>query len=327
MHNEIPRVEECSVPLSTQRTRAMKVSVLICSRNRLQVLRRCLESVLNQDYLDLEIVVLDDASDQVDLCPALMTHFNDARLRCLRSDMQLGVAGARNRLIAEATGDILCFIDDDAYFDNPTAIARFVDVFCSDQKIGIVACKVLDHRSGYEDLLVPFPKHWRSRMPGITEQAQYVSYYLGGCHAIRREVIECCGVYAEDLMFGEEELDLSYRVINAGYYVYYEPAIVVHHHPQASVIAANGKGHSKELYYHVRNRLYLAYRYLPIKYIPSYLIIWLIRYFIDSVRGNALGAFFAGLRDGILQLRKYRRDPISTKAQTYLRQHYGRLWY
>ncbi len=305
----------------------MKVSVLIGSRNRPHVLKRCLESVLSQTYPDLEIVVLDDASDQVDLCQTLMEHFNDARLRCLRSDTQLGVAGGRNRLIAEATGDILCFIDDDAYFDNPTAIARFVDVFRSNQKIGIVACKVLDHRSGHVDLLVPFPRRWRNRIPGITERAQYVSYYIGGHHAIRREVIEHCGAYAKDLMFGEEELDLSYRVIDAGYYIYYEPAIVVHHHPQASVVAAHGKGHSRELYHHVRNRLYLAYRYLPAKYIPSYLGIWLIRYFIDGIRDNTLGAFFAGLYDGILQLRKYQRNPISTKAQDYLQQHYGRLWY
>jgi GT2 family glycosyltransferase len=304
-----------------------RVSVLIGSRNRPDVLFRCLESVLNQDYPALEVIVLDDASDQVDLCQVLAEHFSDPRLRCLRSDIQLGVAGGRNRLMAEATGDILCVIDDDAYFEDSNAIFRFVKSFCSDESIGIVACKVVDHRQGNNDLLVPFPKRWRRHRPDIIERAQYVSYYLGGCHAIRREVLNRCGMYAAELMFGEEELDLSYRAVAAGYRIYYEPAIVVHHHPQASVVAKGKKGEAKELYYHIQNRLYLAYRYLPSRYVPVYLGIWLGQYLVKAVQNGTPITFFAGVRDGILRLKRYRRTPLDEKAQRYLREHYGRLWY
>ena len=305
----------------------MKVSVLIGSRNRPHVLSRCLESVLSQDYSDFEVLVLDDASDEVDLCRALMERFNDPRLRCLRSDIQLGVAGGRNRLMSEATGDILCIIDDDAYFEDSSAISHFVKAFCSDESIGIVACKVVDHRRGNSNLLVPFPRRWRQRKPDIVERAQYVSYYLGGCHAIRREVIERCGMYATELMFGEEELDLSYRVVAAGYRIYYEPAIVVHHYPQASVLAKDKQGDAKELYYHIQNRFYLAYKYLPLRYVPVYLGIWLGQYLVKAVQNRTPGAFFVGIRDGILRLKKYRRTPLDEQAQRYLREHYGRLWY
>jgi len=305
----------------------MKVSVLIGSRNRPHVLSRCLESVLSQDYSDFEVLVLDDASDQVDLCQALAERFNDPRLRCLRSDVQLGVSGGRNRLMSEATGDILCIIDDDAYFEDSGAITRFVNIFRSDKSIGIVACKVVDHRRGNTDLLVPFSRRWRRRRPDIVERAQYVSYYLGTCHAIRREVLERCGVYTPELMFGEEELDLSYRVIAAGYRIYYEPAIVVHHYPQASVFAKGKQGGAKELYYHIQNRFYLAYRYLPLRYMPVYLSIWLGQYLVKTIQTRTLGAFFAGIRDGILRLKKYQRTPLDEKAQRYLKEHYGRLWY
>lgn len=305
----------------------MRVSVVIGSRNRPEVLIRCLQSILCQDYPDLEVLVLDDASDKVDLCRLLMDHFKDPRLRCLRSDVQLGVAGGRNRLITESTGDILCVIDDDAYFEDSSAITRLANVFHSDEKIGIVACKVVDHHPSGTDLLVPFPRFWRRRRPGITEQAQYVSYYLGGCHAIRRKVLELCGMYADDLIFGEEELDLSYRVIASGYRIYYEPSVVVHHCPQASVVGRGQKKHSGELYYHIRNRLYLAYKYLPARYLPVYLTIWLGYYFIEAIRRGELTTFFAGLRDGILRLRRYDRIPIDAQTRRYLRRHYGRLWW
>lgn len=305
----------------------MKVSVLIGSRNRPNVLFRCLDSILSQDYPDFEVLVLDDASDQVDLCQVLRKQFSDSHMRCLRSDVQLGVAGGRNRLMVEATGDILCFIDDDAYFESSNAVARFVDVFQSNEKIGIVASKVEDHRQDCNDLLVPFSKRWRKRRPNITEQAQDVSYYLGTCHAIRREVLEQCGMYAEGLMYGGEELDLSYRVIDAGYRIYYEPTIVAIHHPQPSVIAKGKQGAAKELYYQIQNRLYLAYKYLPARYVPIYLGVWLTRCFIWSVRKRDLHAFFAGVHDGILRLRMHQRTPINPQAQSYLKRHYGRLWY
>ncbi len=305
----------------------MKVSVLIGSRNRPNVLCQCLESVLSQDYPDFEVIVLDDASDQVDLCRVLRERFNDPRLRCLRSDIQLGVAGGRNRLMAEATGDILCVIDDDAYFEDSGAITRFVNVFRSEESIGIVACKIVDHRGGNSDLLVPFSRRWRRRRPGITEQAQYVSYYLGGCHAIRREVLERCGMYAAELMFGEEELDLSYRVVAAGYRIYYEPMIVVHHYPHTSVVAKDKQRDVKELYHHIQNRFYLAYKYLPAQYVPIYLSVWLGRYFVEAIRKRALGTFFAGIREGVLRIRRYQRTPIDPQTQRYLKQHYGRLWY
>lgn len=305
----------------------MKVSVLITSRNRPDVLCKCVENVIGQDYSDFEIVVLDDASDEVDLCRVLAERFNDPRLRCLRSDIQLGVAGARNRLAKEATGDILCFIDDDAVFENPYAIMRLTEIFELSKDIGIVACKIMNHCPGGSEMLVPFSRRWLRHMPGIAEQAQDVSYYVGTCHAIRYEVFKRCGMYADHLMYGEEELDLSYRVVSTGYRIYYEPSVVVHHYPQPSVVAGGKEGDSKELYHHIQNRLYLAYRYLPIKYIPIYLTIWLGFCFLESIRRGMFGIFFAGVRDGITQLWKCKRAPIDKRAERYLYEHYGRLWY
>jgi GT2 family glycosyltransferase len=305
----------------------MKVSVLIGSRNRPDVLSQCLESVLNQNYPDFEVLVLDDASDNIDLCQALMKRLSDPRLRCLRSNIQLGVAGGRNLLMREAGGSILCVIDDDAYFESCDAIRAFVDIFCSDSKIGIVACKVVNHQGNNTDLLVPFSRYWRYRKPDITDIAQDVSYYLGTCHAIRREVINHCGTYAEDMMFGCEELDLSYRVVSAGYRIYYEPSIIVHHYPQSSVVTTGKQGEAKEIYYTVQNRLYLAYKYLPLPYIPTYLACWLGYCFLKALRTGCLGFFFKGLIKGIRRLRTCHRTSLNTEARCYLREHYGRLWY
>lgn len=306
----------------------MEVSVLIGSRNRPQVLTRCLESVLRQDYPSLEVIVLDDASDQLDLCSFLVTRFPDVRLRCLRSASQLGVAGGRNKLMKEAKGDIFCFIDDDAYFQDNCAITRFVEAFQAYPEVGILACKIVDHRASYKVLLVPFSQRSRKKHPGLIEAPRFVSYYLGGCHAIRREVISHCGMYQSDLMFGEEELDLSYRAVSAGYRILYEPRVVVHHWPQPSVVVGKaGQGNKTELYHHVRNRLFLAYKYLPWKYVPSYLTIWLGKYCIEALRRGVVGAYLRGLTDGLRWLSEVRRTPLDAHAVEYLKRHFGRLWF
>lgn len=307
----------------------MKVSVLINSRNRLRSLFRCLESVFNQDYSDYEVVVLDDASEEMHLCPPLVEMFKSPLLRCLRSEIQLGVAGSRNLLMKEASGDIFCFIDDDAYFEDSNAITRFVKAFSISKHIGIVACKVINHCENNTDLLVPFSKYWRRREPTIVENAQFVSYYLGTCHAIKREVIENCGFYQDKMMFGGEELDLSYRAINAGYRIYYEPSIVVHHYPQTSVIGpgVQRQRESAELYHSFRNRFYLAWRYLQLRYVPIYIGVWTVYYLLEALRKGYLRAFFQGLWDGVGQFRKDYRTPLNKQAQSYLKKYYGRLWY
>lgn len=307
----------------------MKVSVLINSRNRLQPLIRCLKSVFNQNYSNYEIVVLDDASDSINLCQALLEVFKCPFLRCFRSDTQLGVAGSRNLLMRLATGQVFCFIDDDACFESPEALTRFVKAFSVHKDIGIVACKVVNHCGNNTDLLVPFSRRWRRHKPNSVEEGQFVSYYLGTCHSIRREVFEHCGPYKDDMIFGGEELDLSYRAINAGYYIYYEPSIIVHHYPQTSVVGPGDQKekNAKELYYSLRNRYYLAYRYLPLQYMPSYLAVWTGYYFWEALRLGHLSAFLRALWDGIWECRKNSRDPLNKQAQSYLTKHYGRLWY
>jgi len=282
--------------------------------------------VLNQNYTKLEILVLDDCSQEFNICAELSAQIDDDRIKCFRSERQLGVAGGRNYLMKKAKGDIFCIIDDDAYFEDSTAISRFVDILSSDKKIGIVACKVIDHRGNCTDLLVPFSRYWRRRIPDITEKAQFVSYYLGTCQGIRKKVIESCGEYAEDLMFGEEELDLSYRAISRGWRIYYEPQILVHHIPQPSVAGATSRG-GEELYHHVKNRFYLAFRYLPARYFIFYLTFWLTKHLLDAIKTGRMGKYFGGVVAGIRWLSKIKREPLNAEALKYLKENFGRLSY
>lgn len=127
---------------------------------------------------------------------------------------------------------------------------------------------------------MPFSKKVYKKDIDVLDTPQYVSYYVGTTHAIRRELFKDCGGYNKDLFFGEEEMDLSYKAINKGWRIWYEPSVVVLHFPQPSTVG------EKELYHHIKNRFYLAKKYLPLKYMIFYLITWSGKYFIDAVKAK-----------------------------------------
>jgi GT2 family glycosyltransferase len=305
----------------------MKISILINSRNRFEVLARCLRRALTQDYPDFEVLVLDDFST-TPLAGLIAAEFTDSRLRCFRSEQALGVAGGRNFLMQQAAGDIFCLIDDDAVFADDHALARFAAAFDQFPQAGILTAKIINHYPHKTTLNVPFSKGWLKKRPELVDTPGKVSYFLGTCHAICRRVMNRCQSYRGDMMFGEEELDLSYQAIEQGFEIMYLPQVVAHHFPQPSVVGRPaGRKQRSESFYHVRNRFFLAYKYLPLGYIPVYLTLRLGICAAEAIRAGTFMDFLAGLVSGVRQLKTLSRTPLGPAAVRYQKNHYGRLWY
>src|ERR1700722_20315202 len=102
------------------------VSILITTYNSASVLKTCLESVLQQDYADREIVIVDNASS--DGTRAVLQEFErkcgreheqksggkfETRLRVIYNDTNRGFSGGQNQAIAQARGDWLCSLNPD----------------------------------------------------------------------------------------------------------------------------------------------------------------------------------------------------------------------
>jgi len=87
------------------------ISVVIPTRDRRDLLRLALLSVLSQNDVDIEVVVVDDAS--TDDIAGMVSALADRRLRVVRHTSPGGVSAARNRGIEEASGQWVAFLDDD----------------------------------------------------------------------------------------------------------------------------------------------------------------------------------------------------------------------
>ncbi|MCK4358960.1 MAG: glycosyltransferase family 2 protein [Candidatus Cloacimonetes bacterium] len=88
-----------------------KISVVIPVYNREKRIRYCLDSVLNQTYSTLDIIVVDDCS--TDKTVQVIKSYSDPRIRCIVLDKNSGAQAARNRGIKEAKGEWIAFLDSD----------------------------------------------------------------------------------------------------------------------------------------------------------------------------------------------------------------------
>ena len=93
--------------------RVPSVSVIIPTHNRAKLLSRAVKSVLLQTYKDIEVIVVDDASDDATLEVVEEMISEDKRIRCIQLKTSLGGGGARNIGIKNALGNYISFLDDD----------------------------------------------------------------------------------------------------------------------------------------------------------------------------------------------------------------------
>lgn len=98
------------------------ISVIIPVYGVEAYLDRCVESVVNQTYNNLQIILVDDGSP--DHCPAMCDAWaeKDCRIKVIHKENG-GLSDARNAGLAQASGDYICFVDSDDWLD-----LRFIDI-------------------------------------------------------------------------------------------------------------------------------------------------------------------------------------------------------
>ena len=96
-----------------------KISVIIPVYNVSQYLHRCVDSVINQTYSDLEIILVDDGSP--DDCPIICDEYSkkDARVKVIHKPNG-GLSSARNAGLDIATGEYVGFVDSDDWIEEDT---------------------------------------------------------------------------------------------------------------------------------------------------------------------------------------------------------------
>lgn len=116
------------------------VSIIVPTHNRSDLLRSAVQSILDQTFGALEIVVVDDAStDNTQDVLRQLQAVHGQKIRAVRNDVNLGPSDSRNRGIALAQGELIGFLDDDDLYD-PRKIEKQVAIFNRCPDVDVVYC-------------------------------------------------------------------------------------------------------------------------------------------------------------------------------------------
>jgi GT2 family glycosyltransferase len=231
------------------------VCAAICTRDRTDLLRRALRSLTGQTPEPAEILVVDNAPGG----PATEMMVRD-EFPVVRYVMEPvpGLDFARNRALRETSLEIVAFIDDDVVA-GPGMAAAIRDVFRESEHIAICTGKVealsletegqrlFEANGGFargvERIRLPADRKRRLHGMPVPLIAGSIGVGSGCCLAVRRRTILDLGGFDEALDLGHPlpgggDLDILWRVLDAGYEIVYDPAVQARHEHRREVEAS-----------------------------------------------------------------------------------------
>ena len=114
----------------------MKFSIITVCLNAVNTIEECINSVLNQDYSDIEYIVMDGGS--TDGTYETLLKYKD-RIHCLCSEKDAGLYDALNKGIQKSKGDVIAILHSDDLFVSKTIISEYANAFKLYQTDGVYA--------------------------------------------------------------------------------------------------------------------------------------------------------------------------------------------
>jgi GT2 family glycosyltransferase len=224
------------------------------------------------------VVVVSNGAGRLDL----VAH---PRVELVTCDHNLGVPAGRNLGVEAGRSDIVAFLDDDAVLAGDVATIR--RAFERDASLAAVSLRLVDEDG--QSMSRHVPRLGRSD-PAVGGP---VAYFLGGASAIRRSAYDDVGGYFGDLFYGHEELELSWRLLDAGWNIDYLADVRVVH-PRTEI-----SRHAEGWRLTGRNRVWIARRSLPWAIAVVHTWLWLLLGLVrcgSASRRSYLSGWWSGWR-------------------------------
>ena len=176
-----------------------KVSVIMPTYNRSEIIADSIESVLNQDYKHFELIIVDDGS--TDATRSVVESFNDDRVRYVYQDNS--GAAARNIGLAVSTGEIIAYLDTDNLW-NPRYLSVVVNTFAANPGRSAMYMDFIDYDVRADDTI----KLRSYRRPKFHHESLLLEPYIDlNTFAHRRELYKAFGGF-DELLRRRQDHDL-----------------------------------------------------------------------------------------------------------------------
>lgn len=223
------------------------VSIIIPTRNGLELVRQCLDSIFEKTtYLSYEIILVDNGSDD----PAALAYFeslkNRAHVRVLRDDSPFNFSVLNNRAVQQAQGELICLLNNDIEVITPGWLSEMVSLAVQ-PGVGAVGARLwysndLLQHGGIVLGVGGVAGHAQKMLPngsfGYFGRAVLVQSYAAvtaACLLVRKSLYEAVGGLNEvDLTVAFNDVDFCLKLCQAGYRNVWTPYAELYHYESIS---------------------------------------------------------------------------------------------
>jgi GT2 family glycosyltransferase len=284
-----------------------KTSVIIVTYNSEDTIGECLASLDAQDYLDFEVILVDNASS--DRTRAIVSSYKPRfPLKTVFLDKNSGFTGANNIGLSCSKGELIALLNPDAKAE-PGWLKALSDGIARRSDVGICTSKILTWDSKTIDsagdmMLTSLRAFKRGEGRGSDgyDKECMVFAACGAGAMYKRRMLDEIGFFDEDFFIQCEDTDLSFRAQLAGWKVLYAPEARVLHKVGHSI----GRASERNVYYTQRNIEFVRIKNVPLwmlmLYLPQMTLNLIVDFLYFGVRHLRFKAFIKAKLDALSML-------------------------
>ncbi len=276
------------------------VSVVILNYNNKDILRKSVARVLEIDWPELEVIIVDNASS--DGAPEMVEAEFGNRVHLIRRT-QNSPTGGRNQGFAAARGRYILSLDNDIIVTDTNVIAKALSIFDRFPTAAVLAFKI----GTVENPVEPLPSHWWHpvRLEEGKDRLFWTDFFPEGAAFFRAEAIRKVGGYDEVLFQYCEDQDLAFRFTRDGYDLLYCPTLTCGELPFQGNVSRKS---ARINYLTLRNKIWIAWKHYPLRRAVPYLAGRIMVSAFRCMRHGWLMPYIRAVRDGLFA-------PASVRSQ------------
>jgi GT2 family glycosyltransferase len=225
---------------------SQKVSIIIPTRDKVHLLRRCVSSIIEKTgYNDYEIVIVDNQSEDKETKDYLLSISGNERITILHFDKPFNFSEMNNYAVGSTDSEYILFLNNDTEVITNEWLTAMLEL-AQREDVGAVGAKLLYPNDTIQHAGVilgiggvanhshlGFPRESHGYF-GRISVIQNVSAVTGACLLMRRKVFEDVGGFDERLSHAFNDVDLCLKLRAKGYRIIYTPYAELYHHESAS---------------------------------------------------------------------------------------------
>ena len=226
--------------------RPPKVSIIIPTRDRKELVQQCIESLLAQTvYINYEILLIDNGSTEREALSYFEALNEHPKITVIRDDQPFNYSALNNHAVKQATGEIICLLNNDIEVISPDWLSEMVS-HALRPEIGAVGARLWypNDRLQHGGVILGIGGIGIHAFHGLTRAesgyftrawlTQNYSAVTAACLVIKKSVYEAVGGLDENLPVAFNDVDFCMRVRDAGYRNVWTPFAELYHHESAT---------------------------------------------------------------------------------------------